>query len=198
MFRGNETGFRASRRRELMRDSTVDAAVRNRRAFSASVSRRGLEMMVVGRLGFAAMALVLLSITGCGRGIAAPSDGAGMPEASVWRLLSPADPQATALEIEVVSGGCLNLDGPDDVMPVESIDVVETSSAVEISVTLGPMPQAALDRCCDEGGLCHFPAVGFASSHIVQLVSPLGDRELVDSACDEKRFNGGVCEHPAR
>jgi hypothetical protein len=28
----------------------------------------------------------------------------------------------------------------------------------------------------------------------VQLASPLGDRELVDPACDEEKFTAGSCE----
>jgi hypothetical protein len=100
-----------------------------------------------------------------------------------------------------MSGSCvLDNPGPDDIIPVKSIDVVETSGSVEISVTLGKMPDAALDRCGrDESGLVTvMPAVGIATKHTVQLSSPLGDRTLVDPACDEKKFRGGSCEHPAR
>ena len=152
--------------------------------------------MIMGRLRVAAVALVLVSLTGCGRGPQVAADNPGTP--ATWRLASPRDPQATALEIEVVAGGCLNPDGPSDIMPVKSIDVVEASDDVEISVVLGPVPDAGLDRCCDEEGVCIFPLVGFGSMHTVQLASPLGERTLIDPACDEKKFRGGSCEHPAR
>ena len=148
----------------------------------------------MGRLRVAAVALVLVSVTGCGRGLTA--DDLGTPAS--WQLASPADPKVTELEIEVLSGGCFDPPGPDGVMPIKSVDVVETSDAVEISVVLGPVPDAGLDRCCDEDGVCIFPLAGFRLWQTVQLDGPLGDRTLIDPACHEEKFNAGSCEHPAR
>ena len=170
--------------------STVEATALQLRWLPRRLIAKGSVMMIMGRLGFVAIALVLVSATGCGgRGLTAD---APVTPAS-WRLASPADPQATNLEIEVMTGGCFDPDGPDDV-PLRSIDVVETSSAVEISVTL-----EGLEGCPpDESGLSITPAIGFTSRHAVQLASPLGDRTLIDPACDEEKFSAGSCEHPAR
>lgn len=150
--------------------------------------------MVMGRLGLVALALVLVVATGCGRGLT--TDDSGTPVS--WRLASAIEPEATELEIEVVSGSCADAPGPDDIRPV-SIDVVETSGTVEITATLGPMPDAVLDQCGhDESGQATVvPLRGIGTQHEVHLDSPLGDRTLVDTACDEKKFRDGSCEHPA-
>ena len=170
--------------------STVEATALQLRWLPRRLIAKGWKIMIMGRLGFVAIALALVSVTGCGRGPSVAADDPVTP--ATWRLASPADPQATDLEIEVMTGGCLNPDGPDDV-PVRSIDVAETSSAVEITVTI-----VGSEECPpDESGLSITPAVGFRNMHTVQLESPLGDRTLIDPACDEEKFTAGSCEHPA-
>jgi len=136
-----------------------------------------------GLLARVLLLTIVLSMSGCDDGQGSVTEPS---ETAYWRLASEPDPAATEFDIDVLGGGCHRRDGPDDLHPIADIRVDETQSSVQILVTLGPLPGSR--------SICAM--IGAITQETVRLEQPLGDRRLIDGACEPAKHRGGVCHFP--
>lgn len=89
----------------------------------------------------------------------------------VWVLTEgkQADPSDSTLTIEVLGGGCHH-----DVEKLDHVDVEETDQQVRISAFV-TQPQTTPNQPCEAPIVAHEAQV--------ELDRPLGERDLVDTAC---------------
>lgn len=112
-------------------------------------------------------AVVLASV------VAACSDEPAEVQPAVWRLQEPVSDSATSLPIPVLGGGC-----HADEEEVDRVDVDESGSRVVIAAFIREPPTPAGQPC---------PAIGMEHPVTVDLDQPLGNRELIDPACEQNR-----------
>ncbi len=98
--------------------------------------------------------------------------------------------EITMLRLDALAGAC-NLSKETGDMATETFDRVEvheTAETVTIETWLGPPERDGFWPGCI--------GVGWSFPVEVKLESPLGNRELLDPACELDRYgNFGVCEH---
>lgn len=113
------------------------------------------------------------------------------PRLVPWELRSITEEnETTVLKLDALSGAC-NLSRETSEQVTETFDRVEvheTADTVTIETWLGPPDRDGFWPGC-EGTGWSFPVE-------VKLESPLGNRELLDPACELDRYGiFGVCEH---
>lgn len=102
------------------------------------------------------------------------------PRLTAWNLDSPVDGDATSFRITAASGVCVDVEGQEvGFEPLDRVDVEETSTEVIVSAWLAEPETPRPTECA--GMSADLPAV-------VELEEPLGDRELVDPACELPRY----------
>ena len=115
----------------------------------------------------------------------------GYPRLVPWDLDAiTTEDGTTMLTVQALSYACnLSRDGPEEVTETfHHVEVHETAHTVTIETWLGPPEGDGFWPGC-EGTGWGFPVV-------VGLDSPIGDRELVDPACELDRYSHLIaCEH---
>lgn len=157
-------------------------------------------IVIVGLL--VAGGLVAFWATGRGSGRIYPGDWVGMvppgveletyPRLVPWELRAITDEDdTTVLTLDAMSGAC-NLSHQTGEQVTETfgrVEVRETAETVTIETWLGPPERDGFWPGC--------MGTGWAFPVVVKLESPLGNRELLDPACELDRYgNFVVCERP--
>ena len=115
-------------------------------------------------------AVALLTVTALLAGACASEDAVQLHP---WHVRQSPQPADDRIPIAVLGGGCYA-----DTEEVVRVEVDETSQQVEIGAYIEKQ-RAEPDQAC--------PAVGTTHDVTVDLEAPLGDRELVDAACEGRR-----------
>lgn len=94
----------------------------------------------------------------------------GALQATPWHPVTPLDPEATAMPIQVAGGACATQEGFEVVTEVRSVEVVEDAAAVRVAVWTYDEPWP---------GPC--AGVGITLDAELRLAAPLGGRALIDA-----------------